>query len=82
MGLLIVAADAHGIPLWLKVANESDDAFEYDEDDPDAPPSEDDLIAWYGRFGFEVTGYGTHTVMRRAPQPVLACEADDEAPSP
>ena len=48
LGAVCDLADALGVTLTLGVANETDGMYNAEDD-----PSEDDLIAWYERFGFD-----------------------------
>jgi len=63
-------ADSMGVVLLLRVANENDDFQVWEDDDPARPPTEAELIGWYGRFGFEVLELGFDTHMRRIPEMV------------
>jgi len=64
-------ADRHGVKLVGRIANESDDIWaerdDEDEDETVGPsyPSEDELAAWYERFGFLITdGIGSRIISR------------------
>ncbi len=65
LAVICQIADQYGVRLVARVANESDDFQAYDEDDESRPPSEDELVDWYGRFGFEVVSSGFEIVIAR-----------------
>ena len=69
MQALVKAANQHGCDISIELPDE-------DEEEPDqALPSEDELRAWYARFGFEVRESLTSRtqMVRRFEPPAPAC---------
>lgn len=72
LGTILRVADEMGMWLTLRVASDADDFRTWEDGDPARPPSEDELVSWYGRSGFEVLSTFDEIVMGRVPATVPA----------
>lgn len=73
MAVITALADRHGVTLTLEVDNDGDDSWgDYDDEDAEPEqsdtPSNDDLMGWYGSYGFDVsTSLSSRIQMVRKP---------------
>jgi hypothetical protein len=72
MEILVEKADLHDIDIILWCPDQSDDFEDHEGIDPNHFPSENDLMRWFGRFGFEPLGdrSGDRRLARQSLQPV------------
>jgi hypothetical protein len=78
MNIIVSLADRCGVTLTLEVDNDSDD-WGHDDEDESQPtddtasiPSNDDLMGWYGGYGFSVAdGLSSRIQMVRKPNTAL-----------